>query len=82
MTYTHRNPTVLTYHLMNSRSSYLSLTETYRLQKYYLLDFCNADQLQRCSGNLCLQNLIIKLYLTFWICSENPIPDYGFPFQT
>ena len=50
ITYTYRDPTGLACHLMNSCSTYLSLTETYCLQKYNLLEFCNAGLLQRSSS--------------------------------
>jgi hypothetical protein len=60
--YTYGNLTGITYHLMNPCSSYLCLTETYHLQKYYLLDFCNGDLLQRGWGYLCLQKVVVTLY--------------------
>jgi hypothetical protein len=75
--YTYGNLTGITYHLMNPCSSYLCLTETYHLQKYYLLDFCNGDLLQRGWGYLCLQKVVITLYSTFFISSEDPVNSYS-----
>ena len=48
--------------LMNPCSSYLCLTETYGLQKYYLLEFCIVDPLQR-SGNTYAYRILLSNFI-------------------